>query len=114
MDRSIRLESIMRILNNRRYETSENLSLELGVSKRTIQRDITLLSRYKPIYTQSGKHGGVFIVDGYTQGKPSLNTMERAIMLRVLDYIKINSKKEFEIYEIEVLESIVASLSYTK
>lgn len=57
---------IMKILCHRRYETIGNLASEFGVSMRTIQRDIEVLSRTEPIYTQTGKHnGGVYVVDGF-------------------------------------------------
>ena len=57
---------IMKILCHRRFETIGNLASEFGVSMRTIQRDIEVLSRTEPIYTQTGKHnGGVYVVDGF-------------------------------------------------
>ena len=48
---------IMKTLCRRRYETMSNLASELGVSVRTVQRDIEILSGTEPIYTQSGKYG---------------------------------------------------------
>ena len=61
-----RRHKIMKILCRRRYETTANLAVELGVSERTIQRDIEILSRTEPIYTQTGKYGGgVYVVDGF-------------------------------------------------
>ena len=58
---------IMKILCRRRYETIRNLASEFGVSMRTIQRDIAVLSRTEPIYTQFGKYsGGVYVVEGYS------------------------------------------------
>lgn len=57
---------VMKILCRRRYETIRNLASEFGVSMRTIQRDIEVLSGTEPIYTKVGKHGGgVYVVDGY-------------------------------------------------
>lgn len=114
MDGSIRREAIMRILNNRRSETFENIACELGVSKRTVQRDISILMQHKPIYTQSGRHGGVFIMEEYSEGKPYINNTERSIMIRMLNYIKETANKEFKIYEIELIESIITSLSSPK
>ena len=58
---------IMKILCRRRNDTICNLASEFGVSMRTIQRDIEVLSRAEPIYTQPGKYGGgVYVVDGYS------------------------------------------------
>lgn len=58
---------LMKILCRRRYETIRNLASELGVSMRTIQRDIDILSGTEPIFTKFGKYGGgVYVVDGYS------------------------------------------------
>ena len=58
---------IMKILCRRRHETMSNLASELGVSIRTIQRDVETLSLTEPIYTQTGKYnGGVYVVEGYS------------------------------------------------
>ena len=62
-----RRREIMKILCRRRHETMYNLAYELGVSVRTIQRDINTLSLKEPIYTQTGKYtGGVYVVEGYS------------------------------------------------
>lgn len=66
METAERRYKIMRILCRRRYETTRRLASEFGVSARTIQRDIEVLSRTEPIYTQFGKYGGgVYVVEGY-------------------------------------------------
>ena len=49
-----RRAEIMRILCRRRHETISNLAEEFGVSTRTIQRDVEVLSITEPIYTQYG------------------------------------------------------------
>ena len=41
------------------------LAREFSVCKETISRDIMILSKYVPIYTQYGRYGGVFIMDDY-------------------------------------------------
>jgi predicted DNA-binding transcriptional regulator YafY len=46
---------IMKTMCRRRYETIRNLASEFGVSMRTIQRDIEVLSETEPIYTKFGK-----------------------------------------------------------
>ena len=62
-----RRKAIMKILCRRRHETIHNLASELGVSERTVRRDIEVLSFSEPIYTQTGRYcGGVYVVDGYT------------------------------------------------
>ena len=59
-----RRNEILKILHWRKYEKIKNLAFELGVSERTIRRDISILSITAPIYTQSGRYdGGVYILD---------------------------------------------------
>ena len=43
--------------------TSKELARELEVSERTILRDVSLLSRSKPITSNTGKGGGIYITD---------------------------------------------------
>lgn len=49
----------------RRYDKIENLAFEFGVDRRTIERDVELLSISHPIYTTKGTGGGVHIMEGY-------------------------------------------------
>ena len=58
-----RRERLLQILALRGRSTFRALSEELGVSERTIMRDVDVLSTYKPVSVISGKHGGVFISD---------------------------------------------------
>ncbi len=51
---------IMKKLCRRRKDTIGNLAHELGVSERTVRRDLEALSLSEPIYTQSGRYGGGF------------------------------------------------------
>ena len=61
-----RRKEIMKLLCKRRHETIPNLAIELGVSARTIRRDIEELSLSEPIYTQAGRYGGgVYVLDDY-------------------------------------------------
>lgn len=61
--------ALLEVLCLRRHDTRENLSFEFGVSKRTIEYDVQILSVSYPIYSVQGK-GGVFT------------------LLRVFSYIK--------------------------
>jgi len=68
---------IMKVLCRRRHETIYNLACEFGVSTRTIQRDIEILSATEPIYTQSGRYcGGVYVVDGYSVDRMYMDNAE--------------------------------------
>lgn len=65
-----RRKEIMKILCRRGHETITKLADEFGVSIRTIQRDIDVLSLYEPIYTKNGRYqGGVYIMKGYDPDK---------------------------------------------
>lgn len=60
-----RQRRIIEILSNRRSEVAENLAEELGVSVRTIYRDIEILALSYPIYTTQGTGGGIHVIDGF-------------------------------------------------
>ena len=75
---------IMKILCRRRYENMRNLASELGVSMRTIQRDIEVLSLTEPIYTQAGKHGGgVYVVSGYNMNRMYMTNSELDVLRKL-------------------------------
>ena len=75
---------IMKILCRRKYETIRNLASEFGVSTRTIQRDIEILSRTEPIFTQCGKYdGGVYVVDGYSMDRMYMKDSELDVLQKL-------------------------------
>ena len=59
-----RRKAIIDILSLRRHDKIDNLAFELKVSRRTIERDLILLSQEYPIYTTQGTGGGVHVMDG--------------------------------------------------
>ena len=76
-----RRNAILRILCRRRHETVRNLASELGVSERTIRRDIEVLSYTEPIYTQTGRYGGgVYVVDGYSMDRMYITPEEEKVL----------------------------------
>lgn len=84
MGTSERRYEIMKILCRRRYETICNLAFELGVSTRTIQRDIEILSRSEPIFTQCGKYGGgVYVVEGYSMNRMYMTSKELDVLQKL-------------------------------
>ena len=72
MNTATRRMEIINILVVQRRTTAKKLSEELGVTIRTIQKDIQALSPGYPIYTKQGGDGGIFIGDDY---KPYVNTL---------------------------------------
>ena len=78
-----RRQTLLDILCQRRQETVGNLAYELCVSRNTIINDILILSMTYPIYTQQGRGGGVFIVDGFKLGMKYLTDKQRALLNKV-------------------------------
>ena len=74
---------IMKLLCRRRYETIRNLASEFDVSMRTVQRDIEILSRTEPIYTQFGKYGGVYVVEGYSIDRMYMKERELDVLRKL-------------------------------
>lgn len=75
--RADRLISIVLILQQRKKISAEKLAEELGVSVRTIYRDLVVLSANGfPIYAEHGPGGGVCIIDDYQGGVKTLTVEE--------------------------------------
>lgn len=74
---------IMKILCRRRHETTYNLASEFGVSMRTIQRDIESLSRTEPIYTKTGRYGGIYVVDNYFMDRTYMADRELEVLKKL-------------------------------
>ena len=75
---------ILDLLCQRRKETIPNLAAELGVSERTIRRDIEMLTLRYPIETVCGRYGGgVRMADWYQQGRRRLTPRQTALLRRL-------------------------------
>ncbi len=84
MGNAERPNQILNSLCGRSYETMEHLAMELGVSTRTIRRDISELSRAEPIYTQAGRYGGgVYLLEGYRRDRLYLANEEIAFLQKL-------------------------------
>jgi len=67
--RADRLLSIILLLQHHQQLTAKTLSDNLGVTERTIYRDIEALSMAGvPVYTRTGPDGGCFLDDNYRHG----------------------------------------------
>ncbi|MBR4031267.1 MAG: HTH domain-containing protein [Clostridia bacterium] len=114
METTERRCQIMKTLCRRRRETISNLASEFGVSKRTIQRDIEILSRTEPIYTQSGRYcGGIYVVDGYFMDRMYMTNAE----LGVLEKLYIAADENAELLtndEKKLLGSLISQYSKPK
>lgn len=77
-----RLMSIVMLLTEKKLMSATQLANMLEVSPRTIYRDIDTLSMAGiPIYTTTGKYGGVGILDSYKIDKQLLNVHEISTLL---------------------------------
>ena len=106
-----RRNEIIKILCRRRHETIENLASELAVSKRTIRRDIEVLSISYPIYTQTGKYnGGVYVMDGFFLERMYMNDTELNVLKKIY-IISQNDNSLLTKQELSILDSIIATYS---
>ena len=103
---------IMKMLCRRRHETINHLASEFGVSARTIQRDIEILSRTEPIFTQSGKYGGgVYVVEGYSMDRMYMTDAE----LEVLHKLSMAADKDAKLLTFQEKNLLVFLISkYSK
>lgn len=75
--RSGRLLSILLLLQSRRTATARELATDLGVSMRTVYRDIEVLGDIGiPVYAETGRAGGYRLVDGYRTTLTGLTAQE--------------------------------------
>ncbi|EHR53240.1 putative transcriptional regulator [Saccharomonospora marina XMU15] len=75
--RSERLVALLFTLQRRRSATIAQLADELGVSERTMHRDIAALQAAGvPVWTEPGRHGGVRLVEGWRSRLDGLTSRE--------------------------------------
>lgn len=65
MSANDRRKALLEVLCERRNDTRENLASEFGVSKRTIENDVLVLSCEYPINTKRGKGGCIYVEKGF-------------------------------------------------
>ena len=103
-----RRSEIMKILCRRRSETVRNLALELGVSERTIRRDIEILSLHEPIYTQPGRYGGgVYVEESYSMSRMYMAKEEIDVLHKLCDMAAKQSPCILGDDEMRILHSII-------
>lgn len=85
MDRLTRLFSIVEFLTYHKKSTGKELAEKFQVSKRTIYRDIEILSVLNvPIYVKSGRNGGIYILEAYTISKTLVSNEDQHQILAAL------------------------------
>lgn len=106
MSANERRRAIIEALCQRRYDTSENLASEFGVSVRTILNDLIVLSLEYPIYTIQGNGGGVYVEEHYKLDRKYL-TDEQSRLLEELE-LGLSGKKA------EIMHSILKTFRLEK
>lgn len=91
-----RLFEIVYLLLYKKRVTASELAVRFEVSTRTIYRDIDTLSAAGiPIYTNKGKGGGIFLMDGFVLNRSLLSQEERHNILSALQGVQaVGSKQE--------------------
>ena len=108
-----RRNAILRVLCRRRYETIPNLAAEFGVSTRTIQRDIEILSITEPIYTQCGRYaGGVYVTENYIMNNMYMSDAEISVLEKLKSSVLEKIVCDLSAGELVVLGEIITQ--YTK
>jgi len=103
-----RQQKLLRILCRRRHETMANLAIELGVSIRTIRRDVETLSLSEPIYTLTGRYcGGVYIDESYRMDCMYLKENQYSALNKALHYLKEDRRCPLSTNELVSLHSIL-------
>ncbi|MEQ0559105.1 WYL domain-containing protein [Amycolatopsis sp. NEAU-NG30] len=75
--RAERLVALLFTLQRRRSATAAELAAELGVSERTMHRDLAALrDAGVPLWTEQGRHGGFRLVDGWRAKLDGLTARE--------------------------------------
>jgi len=84
MSRPQRLIELLATLQSRRHTTAEDLAQELGVSARTILRDVqALVGAGIPVFTGRGKYGGISLLPGDQVDLGKLTTSEADVLRTV-------------------------------
>lgn len=82
----------MYYLLDKERATSSELAKKFEVSLRTIYRDIDLLSSAGiPIYTCTGRNGGVYLVDNFVLNKAFLSAEEQQNILIALQNVEVTN-----------------------
>ena len=96
-----RRQRILDILCVRRHVQYSVLKKECGACRSTIFNDVCALSLSYPVYTSTGRYGGVHLVDGFYPSKANLTKEQLELLKRLLQTLSGNDK--------EIMLSIIKS-----
>lgn len=107
-----RRRELMGILASKRNETVQNLASELGVSERTVRRDIEVLSLTEPIYTKTGRYGGgVYIMECLSESKLSSLREQTQLIKKLRSMTDVSRRAVFTDSELKVIDALVGRIS---
>lgn len=86
-----RRDALVRILIVGNHETRKSISQKLGVSKRTVQRDIDAISMLVPIFACPGHNGGVFLSDTYRAERAHITDSKQQMLHKLCSIVETNS-----------------------
>lgn len=85
------------ILLSKKTVTAKELSDHFNVSRRTVYRDIDILSSAGiPVYTSKGKGGGISLLENFVLNKSMLSENEQMEIISSLHSLKAINVKEVE------------------
>lgn len=105
----IRREKIIYILKQNKIVKVSYLAERFGVDRKTIQRDLNLLSSSYPIRVTNGRHGGVQIMKSSITENEYVDTTVMAISIiqKVIDRTELEGKCCLKKPEIDVLKQYI-------
>lgn len=105
-----RLFKILYHLLNKGHATAPELAEKLEVSVRTVYRDIDALSEAGiPVYTETGRSGGIHLMSDFVLGKAMLSEKEKKELLAALQSLAITGDKTYESGLLEKLSAIFSA-----
>lgn len=97
-------------LLNKGHATAPELAEKLEVSVRTIYRDIDALSEAGiPIYTETGRSGGIYLMSDFVLGKTMLSDKEKKELIAALQSLTITGDGTYESGLLEKLSALFSA-----
>ena len=91
-----RRQQVLEEISDRRQVQIESLAAEFGVSRRTIERDILVLSCSYPIITVQGGAGGVRAMDGWYASRRYLHDDQEALLRKLMDGLQPDEQQTMQ------------------
>ena len=88
--------SILEYLCKHKHNTIENLTIEFGVSRSTIKRDIEVLSISYPLSTIQGKGGGIYVEEWFKLGRVYFTDKQSELLKRLNNNLVGEDKQTLE------------------